>query len=291
LWIGYGFLPNNVTNTYTVNSISGQIVNKTVYTSNDDLQSWYIAVTSSQTTPAAAITLTVTAHACADADTFGLYCNRTVNTTSGSVYPVVLDVSSNVNENSTKYTLNKAGDIDYYQVNTVDFPGFYLRVSVGAVDAKVASPTLLARADAIPTLSSFDYNITTGETANQVILSSTPTTWYLAVYGTKNQNYGLWVGSNCANNCTAHGTCVCNGAACTDDNLYELPTTVDDSFGVCPCEKDYTVFDCSVEDGDDFKTIYIVLIAVGGAIVLAVAIGVPVYCYVQNRKRSKYERV
>ena len=72
--------------------------------------------------------------------------------------------------------------------------------------------------------------------------------------------------------------------------MYEFPETTDDSFGFCEsCSSSNAYFNCDKSPG--FETIYIVLAAVGGAIILAVAIGVPVYCYLQNRKRARYERV
>jgi hypothetical protein len=111
------------------------------------------------------------------------------------------------------------------------------------------------------------------------------------------EDYVFWAGGNCAGNCSneAHGTCTCDGIECDSLSLYRLPTNSTDSFGRCNCDSSsYSNYDCTNSNGSSdtpFKTIYIILIAVGGAIVLAVAIGVPVYCYLQNRKRNNYERV
>mmetsp|Transcript_10021 Transcript_10021/g.24982 ORF Transcript_10021/g.24982 Transcript_10021/m.24982 type:complete len:514 (+) Transcript_10021:22-1563(+) len=86
--------------------------------------------------------------------------------------------------------------------------------------------------------------------------------WYIAVSGAG--KYHMWVGSACPLNCARGGRC-------------------DPLQGVCVgCDN----FNCSARDGP-FKTVYIVLLVVGAAIVLAIALGVPVYCWLWTRKTKR----
>jgi len=95
------------------------------------------------------------------------------------------------------------------------------------------------------------------------------TQWVVAVNSTN--AFVLWDASvgACANNCTERGVC-------------------DETTGLCICDDGYERYDCSDKV---FPLVWIILIAIGGAILLAIAIGVPVSCYVKNKKKSGYERV
>jgi len=183
--------------------------------------------------------------------------------------------------------------------------GTFIRVS--ATPQKSGDgPTLYARAGALPSKALHDAKAG-DEYVNQLVLpvlpkgdgkqttKYTPWAWYVAVSG--DSKYYIWSGRNCAHNCSnqSHGYCVCSGNECHDLSEFQPVTTTNDSFGRCECTSSkYSNFDCTNSNDSSsgaFKTIYIILIAVGGAIVLAVAIGIPVYCYLQNRKRNNYERV
>jgi len=85
----------------------------------------------------------------------------------------------------------------------------------------------------------------------------------------------IWTGSVCPNNC--------NG----DNGQCDTTTTV------CTCKNNYNGRYCQnpPEKKKKLKTVYIILIIIGGAIVLAILIGVPVALFLNNRKKSRYERV
>lgn len=85
---------------------------------------------------------------------------------------------------------------------------------------------------------------------------------------------------------------MCDGATCDNSTSFVYPTTLNDSFGMCVCDySDYDEsFNCMVNP-NAFSPIYIVLIVIGGAIVIAVAIGVPLYCYLRSRKRASYDTI
>jgi len=208
---------------------------------------------------------------------------------------------------STFIDTTKASDqtnpLVFYQLDPATVPATAnaVRVSVSSKNS-LTSDSVFAKFGAPPSVTDYTYR-SQGAYVNQLILpvNTAPAalaagitynaTWYIAVNATG--DYVLWSGNNCANGCSA-SSCICNNAACDNTTSYQLPTTGIDSNGVCQCSdtKKANNYDCSalVETSSPFKTVYIVLIAVGGAIVLAVAIGVPVYCYLQNRKRD-YERL
>jgi len=84
----------------------------------------------------------------------------------------------------------------------------------------------------------------------------------------------VWIGSICPNNCNSQGTCDVSSTQCT-------------------CNDKWTGRYCQVEIKKKKKlsTLYIILIIIGGAIVLAILIGVPVALFLNNRKKARYERV
>jgi len=101
--------------------------------------------------------------------------------------------------------------------------------------------------------------------------------WYVAIAAPSGFSYYIWSGTSCANNCqipgqsgnSTHGAC-------------------DETSGYCMCNKHYGNLWCT---RTGLATVWIVLIVIACAIVLAVAIGVPVACYLKNRRRARYERV
>eukprot|EP01100_Stratorugosa_tubuloviscum_P001753 TRINITY_DN1397_c3_g3_i1.p1 TRINITY_DN1397_c3_g3~~TRINITY_DN1397_c3_g3_i1.p1 ORF type:complete len:505 (-),score=230.74 TRINITY_DN1397_c3_g3_i1:138-1652(-) len=97
--------------------------------------------------------------------------------------------------------------------------------------------------------------------------------WYIGVQSNgESEEYWIWIGDygyECAANCSSHGVC----------NVYT---------GVCACDSSYKNYLCSDKRLD---TVWIVLIAIACAVVLAIAIGVPIACYLKNSKNNSYERV
>jgi len=247
------------------------------------------------------------------------------STTQGTeVYELNAIVSAGGNNGtSVEFDLSEAEqDYAYFVLPRQNLPvlsnnSYYVRVSfannvIDATGGQTVAPTVYAKMDGYPSAQSYDYRVN-GSLVNQVIVpvSTNSTgaanaaaagdgTWYFAVETPS--DFSTWAGANCANLCDGneHGNCYCNNQLCnvTTSNgqdvgpLYQMPTNIQDSGGACRCTDDNydQSFDCS-EKTNKNSTLYIVLIAVGGAIVLAVAIGVPVYCYFQNRKRARYDRV
>jgi len=190
---------------------------------------------------------------------------------------------SMTNQTNTSFPAN--GTAFTYSPNATETVTFFtwttqtLTVGVGNVDTADNAPYLYASYVGVPssessivsstedTLVNF-VNAANNQVQNWVIAVeySTPSTDSFLIWATTNQNFP------CANNCSGHGT----------DDICD-PTTA-----ICVCASGYKGFDCS---GQSLKVVYIVLIAIGGAIVLAIAIGVPIGCYIKNRKRARYERV
>jgi len=203
---------------------------------------------------------------------------------------------------------------------TSDTPGYtgltypyYIRVTVANNDVSQYAPAFYGKQGGFPSAQSATYNLSTStDISHQIVIKVTdpaiedPGTtpnelaWMFAVQ--LKSDFSIWVGINCGNDCDSddHGECMCNTVPCsnlTANNTnfvayYSLPNTTEDSGGACTCsddDYDYS-YDCSQKNNGN-AALYIVLIAVGGMIVLAVAIGVPIYCYISNKKASRYDRM
>jgi len=137
-------------------------------------------------------------------------------------------------------------------------------------------------------------------------VANTDDVWYLAVPAPA--DFSLWIGVNCAGTCdnNDHGSCLCsdsalNGTTVECSSLYNssyiyplystLPYSTAESSGSCTCtDADYAgSFDCSQKGSP--TVLFIVLIVIGGLIILFVAIGVPLYCYISNKRKERYERI
>ena len=214
-------------------------------------------------------------------------------------------------------------DYAYFMLNdypTSATPGYegltypyYIRVTVANNDVSEYAPAFYAKQGGFPSAQSATYNLsTTTDISHQIVIqvndvNDDPGTtgpndkaWMFAVQ--LKADFSIWVGINCANDCDNgdHGQCMCGTLPCanvTGNNTnflpyYTLPNTTEDSAGSCTCsddDYDYS-FDCSQKNNGN-AALYIVLIAVGGMIVLAVAIGVPIYCYISNKKATRYDRM
>jgi len=198
-----------------------------------------------------------------------------------------------------------------------DYPRPYvLRVSVGNNDVSSldGAPSVFAKLGSYPSAQSNHYNASTvGDVVHQLILpvndavysggpNDTPVPWYIAVE--LPVDFAIWVGPNCADDCDnqAHGVCDCNSFSCptiTANNtqyfysaFYVTPQTLEDSGGACNCDDQRYAFsfDCSQKNNGN-AALYILLIAIGGALVLCVAIIVPVYCGIANKKANSYDKI
>lgn len=271
--------------------------------------------------------VTITLSDCPTASDIGPGCfvssaTNATNTSGSQVYELDAIVSSTgYNGTSVEFDLSEAEqDYAYFVLPKSNLPvlsndTYFVRVSfannvIDATGGQTVAPTVYAKMDGFPSAESYDYRVN-GSLVNQVVVPVTTNdtaenaatgdgTWYFAVETPS--DFSAWAGTNCANLCdnNDHGNCYCNTQLCNDttsngqdvEPLYMMPNNIQDSGGACRCTDDNydQSFDCS-EKTNKNSTLYIVLIAVGGAIVLAVAIGVPVYCYFQNRKRARYDRV
>eukprot|EP01095_Lingulamoeba_sp_RSL-Kostka_P014829 TRINITY_DN661_c0_g1_i1.p1 TRINITY_DN661_c0_g1~~TRINITY_DN661_c0_g1_i1.p1 ORF type:complete len:565 (+),score=177.60 TRINITY_DN661_c0_g1_i1:106-1800(+) len=291
--------PNGVnTGVYATINVEDNVMNYTIYCQGE-CGMWYLGVRNTND-DAYKLDLTHTKNSC-KGNNFGENCAYIpANVTT-------LNINNSPNntfdrsDNTQKIGYQVAGDdeviMDYYKVkfnNNVPANG-YLRITTASTKTKYNAPSILIRAGNYPTRDQYNYNVTSNDFVNQAIIPfNINEEYYVAVVGKNGNSYVIWGGANCANLCDHHSDnpCMCNGGNCTKNNVFAEVQTVNDSFGACDCKKKYELYDCSGEEDDSsFDSIYIVLIAIGGAIILAVAIGVPVYCYIQNRRRSKYERV
>jgi hypothetical protein len=167
-----------------------------------------------------------------------------------------------------------AGGIQYFTYST----DWLLVGVVGASHGTTGAPGVYASSTGIPSSKSSEVAADEAVQVNFLNIRSIEdevVPWIVAVEplsGSDSDGFEIWAGFGCAQNCSGQGTCA-------------LDTGAD---GICECNSGYKDFACSTQK---LKTIYIVLIAIGGAIVLAIAIGVPVGCYIKNRKRARYERV
>jgi hypothetical protein len=167
---------------------------------------------------------------------------------------------------------------DYYMINNNT-----LNVGVATKNLKINAPALLTHTLNWPSNQSFLLNAQ-NKTVNYLsAFAPNPigqTTWYIAVATVPLTPYYIWANEPCAYNCIAPGK---NGAA--GSTAHGNCTT---SNGTCACNKHYGGLWCY---HTGLATVWIVLIVIGCAILLAIAIGVPVALYLRSRQRARYERV
>jgi len=186
--------------------------------------------------------------------------------------------NSSIASNGTSFAVN-GGWITYFTWTTSN-----LVVGVVASDHGNDAPAIYASTVGIPSANGAEFVSANEDAEVNFVSAESPSgdvaSWIIAVQAVDPEDetdFEIWAGENCANNCSS--TATVNAGSCPTGSAAN---------GKCSCNDHYKDFQCSTKT---LKTIYIVLIAIGGAIVLAIAIGVPVGCYIKNRKRARYERV
>jgi hypothetical protein len=318
VYIQSGYLPTSTWNLELTGN--PQIINTPGTTDAGEV--YYIGFDNSEGTAALDVSLNVTFLVCA-AQKVGPNCavnTTTTNSTMDGSLVILLDASLDGDNNGAAMSMDLSDSdntIVYFLLDNLPvftsepnqgFP-YYVRVSIGnnelEDDEDNFAPTLYAKLNGYPSAESNDYTVG-NSVANQLFLpvTSEEDNWFIAV--PIPSDFSIWVGVNCAGNCSDgdHGSCLCSSAngttvACTaianSTNYYglysSLPTSVGESAGSCTCsDDDYAQsFDCSEKSSP--TVLFIVLIVIGGLIILFVAIGVPLYCYISNKRKERYERI
>jgi hypothetical protein len=183
-----------------------------------------------------------------------------------------LDLSSykslTANVIPSNLTQSTAGSFSYFYFNTSS-----ITIGVGSYEEGQTPNVYLALNNVPSQMSNLLANENQTEEAHLFQVMMPPSqrnlqnfNWYLAV--NSSSDYILWVQYPCARNCSSHGQCR--------------------SSGICLCNDPYEAFDCSSKS---FPLIWIIIIAVGGAIVLALAIAIPLMCFIRNKRRGEYHQI
>ena len=201
-------------------------------------------------------------------------------------------------------------DTDYAYFTIDDYPDYptpyYIRVSVANNDVTDSdgAPPIYAKMGGYPSAQSNQYNVSSvGDVVHQITIRITADelrspidstrTWYFAV--PLPSDFSFWVGVNCAGNCDnqAYGICMCDTITCENATsnysdpaaFYRLPSSTLDSGGACVCaDDDYdSSFNCSEVNYPNFW-IWITVLCIIATLVIAIGVGVPVICYLTNRK-------
>jgi hypothetical protein len=194
----------------------------------------------------------------------GPYCNSTV-----------IDLTDQPVMNST--WVNGTGGLQYFTVRHTD-----LIVGTGTEKLAQNAPAMFASFFNYPSNDSY----IVGAKGNPVnlITASVPyqtlknfgwrnVTWDIAVWSIAGQQYYIWANHACANNCTSANV---SRGSCNDNT------------GYCTCNSGYSGLWC---EKSGLALVWIILIVIACAIVLAIATGVPIACYLKSKKRKQYERV
>jgi len=223
---------------------------------------WYLSVVNEDSAPAT-LMLNATVTSCQN-KTFGPNCNISLDS--------VLDLTNNV----SLVEVTGTGNYQYFMVSSDT-----LIFGAGTEDLDVEGPALTASFFNFPTNQS---NLISAQ-GNDVnfIWSSVPKgvniTWFVSAWFENGETYYVWANVNCPNLCegddylkanaTSYGTCNAQTGTCT----------CDDGYGDLTCTK------------QGLAVVWIVIIVIATIVILAIAIGVPVACYIKNKKRARYERV
>jgi hypothetical protein len=198
------------------------------------------------------------------------------------IKPSRFSTTKAVNNQVVKVTPS-GSDLAYVIVNNT------AQLVVSASSQAAKAPAIYLGAGFVPTTKHYTFKANTGDAVNRIATSTgggidgalLPIDWFVGVSAGNQQSLevSVWIDSICALNCSEHG--VCKGTA--DDVKHN--GAVFNPNGECRCKNDdYIGYACQIDNDHDFKLEYIILIAVGGAIVLVIVIGVPVYCYIHKKK-------
>lgn len=207
-------------------------------------------------------------------------CSGVLIGSNCSITPLDLATFFSQSSEGLLLAVNNTGNVDYFYWYASN------HLIVGAADREYKNtPPNLYASTSTPSNITYLYSDDDTDVPAHLInveIFTNPTYYYIAVYAT--DNYWIWYGRPCAGNCTSLTTGL-DDAVCLECSGHG---TCQNDQGVCTCNKGYKNFACSTRG---LAIIWIILISIGGAIVLALAIGIPVGCYIKNRKRARYERV
>jgi hypothetical protein len=187
-----------------------------------------------------------------------------------------IDLTNQAINNAT-YMIGNGG-LQYFIVNDLD-----LIVGTGTEKLVGLAPALFASFSSWPANDSFI--VASKGNAVNLITASIPmetlkyyhlknvTSWRIAAWTNAGQVYYIWANHACAQNCTYKNT---SEGVCNIDT------------GYCACNSGYSGLWC---EKSGFAVVWIILIVIAAAIVLAIATGVPIACYLKSKKRKQYERV
>jgi len=167
----------------------------------------------------------------------------------------------------------------YFQVNVSTESKFMLWVSVRSTNGSAPTiPSIYASLGQLPLEGNADIsgcNQGACGAVNAIQFNNTANTnqtWFVAVSGVNDTEYGIWINSLCAPNCDDHGECTQTGLQA----------------GVCECVADFIGVDCGKTNGLGAQ--YIVLIIIASLVVASAVIGFIAWAYMR-RKRVDYEHV
>jgi len=223
---------------------------------------YYIEVLN-QASAAAFFTLSAFAQGCGG-NLVGVDCNSTV-----------IDLTGNI----TVLERTGSGNYDYYIVKN-----HTLVIGVGTKKLKEDAPSLLVSTNNFPNNNTAQAQ-SVGNLVNFVWARDPQAfspTFYISVWANSDTTYYIWANNFCPNNCAGSGSGVNASSNSTIHGKCDVYT------GTCDCNSGYSGLFC---DRSRLATVWIVLLIIGPAIILAIAIGVPVACFLRNRRRAHYERV
>jgi len=224
---------------------------------------WYLAVVNNLNS-SVSVGLSYEAPFCQTIEKFGPNCNNTYTNITGWY-----------NMTSFKAT----GDLQYFA-----YYNETLQIGVGYEEVDQPAPALYASLFNWPTNQSNGYMAggpSMGSAVNflDVQLPNISSNWFIAIQAEAGTEFYIWIGMVCPNNCEGEdfGT--------SGNNTHGI---CNPQSGLCSCEKHYKNLSCTPSG---LAVVWIVLIVIACAIILAIAVGVPVACYLRNRRRARYERV
>jgi hypothetical protein len=200
----------------------------------------------------------------------------------GSNCSISLSNITDLTGNNNLTTMTGTGDYQYFMVRTA-----ILIFGAATEKLDVIGPAITASYLNLPTNDSnlisdngdeVNYIWTDADSIPQGI---TNLTWFVSVYFEDGEDYIVWANVHCANLCEGDDYLTANATATTNGRC-------DAQSGVCYCDDDFDDLTCTKKG---LAVVWIVLIVIAAVIILAVAIGVPVACYLRNKRRARYERV